>query len=326
VAIAAAAVIAVFRWLMLAGLAGALGGMAGRGLARQYKGAVPAPLPAPWALRASLLGAVAAAGLAAVVTGGHALTAITSHPAVAALVTAGQDEAAVVECAAFLLAAVALRWRRGGLAVIPLLGVVAAEGIRAHPEGVVPVAGALLSYCHVLPAVMWAGMLFYTVRAALAWRHDPAALRGLVRLYGNAAAWLFAVVVITGVITALVLVPPHELLHSGYGIILLAKAALIAVTAGLAVAGRAWLGRPGAPGTGPARATRWERYALVAVLAVTAVLTVVPPPAAPARHAPVRAATRYLRPSRHAPARGRMAAAQPAEGPAAWRPPRAQGS
>ena len=45
------------RGLMLAGLALALGGLAGRGLARHYKGARPGPLPGPWALRGSLLGA-----------------------------------------------------------------------------------------------------------------------------------------------------------------------------------------------------------------------------------------------------------------------------
>lgn len=37
---------AVARWLLLAGLAVALGGLAGRGLARQYKGTFPRPLPA----------------------------------------------------------------------------------------------------------------------------------------------------------------------------------------------------------------------------------------------------------------------------------------
>ena len=40
-AIAVACLIAAARWLMLAGLAGALGGLAGRGLARQYKGTAP---------------------------------------------------------------------------------------------------------------------------------------------------------------------------------------------------------------------------------------------------------------------------------------------
>ena len=59
VAVIVTALIAVLRWGMLAGLAGALGGLAGRGLARQYKGAAPGPLPTPWALRSALLGAVA---------------------------------------------------------------------------------------------------------------------------------------------------------------------------------------------------------------------------------------------------------------------------
>jgi hypothetical protein len=41
VPVVVAALIAVLRWVMLAGLSGALGGLAGRGLARQYKGGVP---------------------------------------------------------------------------------------------------------------------------------------------------------------------------------------------------------------------------------------------------------------------------------------------
>jgi copper transport protein len=285
-AVAVAAVIAVARWLMLAGLSGALGGLAGRGLARQYKGAAPAPLPPPWALRSSLLGVAATAALAAAVFGGRALIDVPAHPAVAPLLSTGQGEIAGIECAAFALAAAALRLRQPGLSVLPLLAVIAAEGVRAHPEHIVPVGGALLTCVHVLPAVMWAGMLLYTLRAAIAWRHDPAAMRGLIRLYGNAAVWLFAVVVISGVASALVLVPLHALLTTGYGIVVMAKAALVAVVAGLAIAGRARLGREAAPGAGPSRATRREGYALVAVLAVTAVLTVLPPPAA----APARAA------------------------------------
>ena len=130
----------------------------------------------------------------------------------AALLTIGQGGLTGVECAAFALAAGALRLRQPGLSVLPLLAVVLAEAIRAHPEGIVPVGGALLSLVHVLPAVMWAGMLVYTLRAALAWRQDPAAVRGLVRLYANAAVWLFAVVVLTGVVSALVLVPLGSLL------------------------------------------------------------------------------------------------------------------
>lgn len=291
-AIAVACLIAVLRWLMLAGLAGALGGLAGRGLARQYKGTVPAPLPTPWALRSALLGLAAAAGLTIVIFSTRALLILQAHPAVAPLLTTGQGALTGIECAAFALAAGALRLRQPGLSVLPLLGVVLAEAIRAHPEGIVPVGGALLSVVHVLPAVMWAGMLVYTLRAALAWRQDPEAMQGLVRLYANAAVWLFAVVVLTGVVSALVLVPLGSFLSTAYGIMVIVKAVLVAVVAGAAIAGRAWLSRAPAPGAGPARATRLECYGLAAVLAATAVLTVLTPPAAPARAAaaPVRAA------------------------------------
>jgi putative copper export protein len=241
--VAAACFIAVLRWLMLAGLAGALGGLAGRGLARQYKGTVPAPLPAPWALRSSLLGLAATAGLTIVIFSARALLTLPAHPALAPLLTAGQGRLTALECAAFALAAAALRLRQPGLSVLPLLGVVLAEAIRAHPEGLVPVGGALLSVVHVLPALMWAGMLAYTLRAALAWRHDPVAMRGLVRLYANAAVWLFAVVVLTGVVSALVLVPLGSLLTTAYGIMVIVKAVLVAAVAAAAIAGRAWLGR-----------------------------------------------------------------------------------
>jgi len=282
-AVAAACLITVLRWLMLAGLSGALGGLSGRGLARQYRGTAPAPLPPPWALRSSLLGLAATAALTVVVFSGRVLVSLRPHPAVAALLATGQGEIAGIECAAFALAAAALRLRRPGLSVLPLLAVVAAEGIRAHPEHIVPIGGALLTFVHLLPAVMWAGMLLYTLRAAIAWRHDPAAMRGLVRLYANAAVWLFAVVVLTGVVTALVLVPLGALLTTGYGITVIVKAALVAVVGAAAIVGRAWLGRQPAPGVGPARVTRLECYGLAAVLAVTAVLTALTPPAVPIR-------------------------------------------
>jgi copper transport protein len=285
VAAVAAALIAVLRWLMLAGLAGALGGLAGRGLARQYKGTAPAPLPPPWALRSALLGAAATALLTGVLFGARALLNPPAHSAVARLLSTGQSELTAIECAAFLLAAAALRLRQPGLSVLPLLGVIAAEGIRAHPEGIVPVGGALLTYCHLTPAVMWAGMLLYTLRAAVAWRHDPVAMRGLVRLYANAAVWLFAVVVLTGVVTVLVVVPLGSLLSTAYGIVVIVKAALVAVVAGLAIAGRVWLGHEPSPDAGPAPAAIRECCVLAAVLAVTAVLTVLTPPAAPSRAA-----------------------------------------
>jgi copper transport protein len=248
-------------------------------------------LPTPWALRSSLLGLAATAGLAVVIFSARALLTLPAHPAVTALLTTSQGGLVVVECVAFALAAGALRLRQPGLSVLPLLAVVLAEAIRAHPEGIVPVGGALLSVVHVLPAVMWAGMLVYTLRAAIAWREDPVAMRGLIRLYANAAVWLFAVVVLTGVVSALILVPLGSLLSTGYGIMVIVKAVLVAAVAGAAIAGRAWLGRgpDSARPAARARATRAECYGLAAVLAATAVLTVLTPPATPARGGPARA-------------------------------------
>jgi copper transport protein len=276
---------AVARWLLLAGLAVALGGLAGRGLARQYKGKFPVPLPAPWALRASLLGAAASAWLALIAIGGANLATGLAHVSRLPSTTAGTI--AGVELALFVIAAVLLRFRQPNLSVLPLLGVVAAEGVRAHPENIIPVVGALITYCHLLPAAIWAGMLFYVLRVAISWRYHPDDMRGLMRLYSVAAAWLFTIVVITGVISALVLVPLGSLLTTTYGRVLIVKAVLVAVAACLAVAGRVWLRRRPGPGTGPALATRLECGMIAAVLAVAGLLTALTPPATPVRPAAV---------------------------------------
>jgi copper transport protein len=280
----------LLRWLLLCALAGAIGGIAGRALARGQAAPGPAALPGPGALRASLLGLAASAGLAIEILGDNRLAAALTHPSLSRLLHTGDGVIAVVELASFAVAALLLRLRRPGLSVVPLLAVVGAEGVRAHPDGIVPVGGAMLTWAHLLPAAMWAGMLWYTLRAAVAWRSDPAAVRRLVRWYSLAAAWLLTLVVVTGVVTALVLVPVGSLLTTTYGRVLIVKAALVAAAASLAVAGRIWLRRapgpvpaPGGPRSGPALATRLEVGTLAVVLAVTAVLTVLTPPQAPIR-------------------------------------------
>jgi copper transport protein len=283
-------VVALLRWLLLCALAGAIGGIAGRALARGQAAPGPAALPGPGALRASLLGLAASTGLAIEILGDNRLAAALTHPSLSRLLHTGDGVIAVVELVSFAVAALLLRLRRPGLSVVPLLAVVGAEGVRAHPDGIVPVGGAMLTWAHLLPAAMWAGMLWYTVRAAVAWRSDPAAVRRLVRWYSLAAAWLFTLVVVTGVVTALVLVPVGSLLTTTYGRVLIVKAALVAAAASLAVAGRIWLRRaagpvpaPGGPRSGPALATKLEVGTLAVVLAVTAVLTVLTPPQAPIR-------------------------------------------
>jgi copper transport protein len=272
---------AALRWLLFAGLAVALGGIAGRALAAWSRvgaraaGTSPAagPPPAPWALRGALLGAVASAGLAVLDADGGSLASGLGHFSVPRLLSGSAGVVTAVEFAAFAAAAVLARHRRPGLAVLPLLAVVAAEGLRAHPENVVPAGGAVLTWAHLLAAALWAGMLLYVVRAALAWRADPAAVHRLVKAYARVAAWLFTLVVATGMTEALLLVPLPDLFTTWYGRVLVIKAAVVAVAAGLALAGRLWLRRRPAAGAGPARVTRLESVTLVAVLAAAATLT-----------------------------------------------------
>jgi copper transport protein len=300
------------RWLLFTGLAAALGGIAARALASRHAGPAPAhtSLPGPWALRASLLGLLASAGLA--IQAHHGLLHTTA------------GVADVVELISFALAAVLLRLRHPGLATLPLCVVIGAEGFRAHPERVIPVGGALLTWAHLTPAALWAGMLGYVVRAAVAWRQDPAAVRRLVGLYSRAAGWLFGAVVVTGITSALVLMPADRLLSTGYGRVLIIKAALVAVAAGLALHGRRRLRRDPAPAAGTALSTRLEVATLVVVLAVTALLTALSPPRtgslipassgrpasarpAPARPAPARPAPARPAPAQPAPAQPRTA-------------------
>lgn len=275
------------RTVMLAGLAMSLGGLAGRGLARHYKGTRPGPLPGPWALRGSLVGLAASLALVATALAGPGLAAQLAQPPPEGLHNGGTAEIAAIEAVLFALAAIMARVRRTGLATLFLTGVVLSEGIRSHPEGVIPAAGAFVTYCHLYPAILWAGMLFYAVRAAIAWRANPAAAQGIIKLYATAAAWLFAIIVITGVISALVLVPLHSLFTTTYGRFLIAKAVIVCIAAGLALAGRQWLRRTATPGAGPALVTRLEIGALAAVLVITGILTVLTPPAkGPAHVAP----------------------------------------
>jgi copper transport protein len=301
------------RSLLLAGLSVALGGLAGRGLARQYRQPGPAPLPPPWALRGCVLGLLASAALLITARADLGLAARLAQPPVAGLESGATAVIAAIELACFAAAAVLLRLRQAGWSVLPLLGVVTAEAVRAHPEGIVPVAGALLSFCHVLPAVLWAGMLAYVLRAAVAWRADPPAMQGLVRLYGNAAAWLLAAIVLTGVLSALLLVPLGSLLTTAYGRFLIAKAALVGLAICLAVAGRMWLRSHPVPGAGPALVTRLELAALAAALAVTGILTVLAPPARPAAPA-AQQASPCQRPAGPAGHPARPAGAAPSPG------------
>lgn len=107
--------------------------------------------------------------------------------------------------------------------------------------------------------------------------------------YALLAAWLFASVVATGLITALLLVPLDDVATTAYGRVLLGKTALA-----LALSARRRLRRAEGFPQWPVRA---EAGVLAVVLALSATLTVLPVPAdadRPPRDLPSRASFRRI--------------------------------
>jgi copper transport protein len=267
---------AMLRWVLFAALATALGGLAGSGLARLRTGRAPRPAPLPWIWQAALPGAVAAAGLALLVAGDGSLLGGLSHPGRALAHRPGI--VAVVELVAFAVAGIAARLRRRARWPFgALLVIVAAEAVRGHPPAAAPGWGGLLIGVHLAAVAIWLGGLVHILRCALAWRDAPKPAWRLVGDYARLAIWLFAIVVITGLLAAVLIVPLPALFTTAYGRTLLVKLAVAAIAAALALAARLRL-RRGQRGR-PERCARAEAGALTMVLAVTALLTSLPPPA-----------------------------------------------
>lgn len=257
----------ILRWLLFAGLAVMLGEPAGRRLTARVPGA-PARRPRSWALPVALIGTAAALALAALQLGDGPLSSLTgTRPGVLAL----------IGFAGFALAAVAVPVRRRAWVSLPLAAVLVAEALRAHPQAEQSVAGPLLTFVHLTAAALWAGTLLHVLRTLAAWRGEHVLVRALLLAYARLAAWLFAAVVVSGLISALVLVPLDDLATTTYGQVLLVKIALVAIVAGLALAARRRLSRAG---TGsPQRPARVENGVLAVVLAFSATLTVLSVPA-----------------------------------------------
>jgi len=264
---------AVLRWLLFTGLALSSGGLIGeRLLNRERQGsdlpAVRAPLRS-----GAALGFLAAGGLTALVA--------RSAGGWSALGSVRGVELTAVEAVAFGLAA-ALSWsaalRRFALA--PLIAVVIAEGLRAHPDAYSPGWGAVLTVVHLAAAAVWVGALVQVVRAARAWRGQGGASSRALRRYARLALALFALVVSTGTLASvLVLQRPADLLGTAYGRVLTGKLLLVAVVIALAFAGRRRVSsKPPMVGAEPGRSTRLERSVLLAVLAITALLVSLPAP------------------------------------------------
>jgi copper transport protein len=255
---------AALRWLLFAGFAIAFGGL----IAGRFTGTARAEnpkLPAPRSLIAGALMAAltAAAGLAAQV-----------------VVEAGRldvlwrdGSGAVVSVAVFGLAAALalLATRRRAWALVGLMMVIGAEGWRSHAHAAAGAWGAVLTAVHLAAAATWVGALVATTLAVLAWRREPAAVRWVITGYMRLAVWTFAVVVGTGVVSALLLLPLSQVFSTDYGRVLLVKLALVAGAAALALTGR-YIQRSQARIPKLPTVIRAESLALVAVLALSATL------------------------------------------------------
>ncbi|MCZ0990932.1 CopD family protein [Streptomyces diastatochromogenes] len=182
----------------------------------------------------------------------------------------------LTEVAGFAFAAVAVLVRRRRWAVVPLAAV-ASRRPCARPQAEQAVAGPVLTLVHLAAAGLWVGALVQVLRTMAVWRGERAAARALLLAYARLAAWLFAAVVTTGVIAALLLVPLDDVFTTAYGQVLVAKIALVAVTATLAYGARRTL--HGTPDRLPYRPARVEVSVLAIVLALSAILTVLRAPA-----------------------------------------------
>ncbi|MEU3606363.1 CopD family protein [Streptomyces sp. NPDC035033] len=247
----------LLRILLLAGLAVAVGELAGARLAG------PGPLPRPLAAPGALLAAAASAGLLLLLAAVSGL----SLPVVYGL---REGRLLLVTANACLLAAVCAASRRPGLAALPLAAAVVAEALRAHPETAGFGVGTGLTVVHLTGASLWTGTLLYVLRV-LRLRGGG---RGVLLRYARMAACVYAALAATGTASTLRRLPLEAVLATAYGRVLLVKLVLFGGASLLALAARSRL-MSGADAEPPARV---ELAVLAVIVALSALLTVVPDP------------------------------------------------
>lgn len=272
------AVTTVLRTLLFLGVAVALGGAYLAWRVGVATGGLPGVRPL--VRSGSAVALAAALGLLLQIGPATRLLTTASAPGVGRLIG--------TQAALLLLAAVAARRPFGGsLAVVGLVGVAVLEGIRAHPDQAAGTPGAALTAAHLLAAAVWLGGLLHVLRLVRAWRERRKAVRAAVETYARNALAAVVLVSVTGVASALMLLPSAaDWTGSGFGRLMLVKLVLFAAVLVLAVVGRARLRRP-ATGTAAARqaAPRLlgrpavvETALLAAVVLAAATVTTVTPP------------------------------------------------
>ncbi len=263
---------AALRWLLFAGLTIALGGVIGERFTTSARVEKPdLRRLQSWVLPGALLGLAGVVGLAALL--------VTDTASVSTLWQARVGQLLLAESLGLAMASglAVVRCRRiRAWVVLPLAAVAVAEGLRSHANVAAPGWGALLTGAHLAAVAVWVGALLHVVRAALAWRREPPAVRWVLSGYVRLAAWVFVIVIGTGTITALVLVPLSAVLSTTYGLVLLIKLALVALAAGVALTARRALRHHDRLDQVRTLA-RVESSVLVGVLAVSAVLVSTPP-------------------------------------------------
>jgi copper transport protein len=271
------------RALLFLGLALALGGTAGGVIARRQVADLAATRP--WTRLGALLGLAGAAIMLLQVA------SFQPSDVPALLQTSAPARLLAGEAALFSFAVVAARAPlRGAVASVALTGVVLLEGIRAHPGEAVGSFGVLLTVVHLAAAAVWVGGLVHVVRVAVAWRGRSLATWMVVGAYARVAAALFLVVLATGTLSALLLLPTlNDWSGTTYGQVLLLKLGLFTAAVAAALTARIRHRRGVEDGRGVlnsrnrrpwalSKVARLEVALLALVVVVTAGLTSATPP------------------------------------------------
>ncbi|MGI8445640.1 MAG: copper resistance protein CopC, partial [Streptosporangiaceae bacterium] len=260
---------AALRWLLFAGFAVTLGGVAARRFVDTARVENPTLTPVrSWIGPGAGVAAVAAIGLSVVlvVDTGSLATLWQSQP--------GRVNLAEIAAAVAVLA-VSARARAWWLGLALLAFVAGAEGLRSHANIAEPGWGAVLTSLHVAAAGVWTGGLLHVARVAWAWRGRAPGVRWVFAGYSRLALWSVTVVLATGTLTALLLVPLTTVLATAYGQILLIKLGVVAGALGLAATAR--LALRGDRLHRLRHLARIEAGALATVLAASAILVSAPP-------------------------------------------------
>jgi copper transport protein len=254
------AIVAVLRFLLLAGL------LIGAGLAIGAALVVPAPRAAPlsmlefaaWLVLAFV--AFVDIWVQGVMTGGSFEAALNTRYGVLHL--------AIAIAAVLGVIAVSSGRRRGELLVTAVIAAVACEALSGHgASGSVPVLGVLFDAGHLLAAATWIGVLLTTLIA-------PEAVD--VRRTSNVATYAVIALVLTAVVQVILNVASiGALVSTAYGLEICAKIVLFAIAGAIALRSRRRVNE-GAVAVAPS--VRLEVLVLSAVIAVTAVLVDSHPP------------------------------------------------